>query len=111
MKKKIFIFDIDNTICTTRKRNYNKSKPLKSIISKINSLKDNGHYIKMFTARYMGRSNGNTKEAYERGYEQAKNQLKLWGVRHHKLVLGKPEYDIIIDDKGYGYNTNWIQEL
>ena len=29
MKKKIFCFDLDNTICTTFKKKYQKSKPKK----------------------------------------------------------------------------------
>ena len=58
-KKKIFIFDMDDTICKTTKKKYEQSKPIKSIISKINSLKENGHTIKIFTARYMGRNKEN----------------------------------------------------
>ena len=34
-KKLIFCFDIDNTICTTKKSNYTKSKPNKKIINLI----------------------------------------------------------------------------
>ena len=109
MKK--LCFDLDGVICNNTYGDYDNAIPIKEAVDKINSLYKKNFEITIFTARYMGRSNGNTKEAYERGYEQAKKQLKLWGVRHHKLVLGKPEYDIIIDDKGYGYNTNWIQEL
>ncbi len=29
MKKKIFCFDLDNTLCVTKKNNYLKSKPKK----------------------------------------------------------------------------------
>ena len=28
-----------------------------------------------------------------------KNQLNKWGVKHHKLVMGKLHYDLLIDDK------------
>ena len=38
MKKKIFCFDIDNTICKTFKSNYSKSTPNKKAIEIINGL-------------------------------------------------------------------------
>ena len=57
MKKKIICFDIDGVICKTKKNNYIGSKPNKSVIKIINLLYDKGHIIKIFTSRYMGRSN------------------------------------------------------
>ena len=32
-------------------------------------------------------------------YDVTKKQLKSWGVKHHELRLGKPVYDLFIDDK------------
>ena len=58
-KKKIICFDIDGVICKTKGLNYLKSKPIKKNIKKINDLYERGYYIKLFTARYMGRSNEN----------------------------------------------------
>ena len=57
MKKKIFCFDLDNTLCSTKKSFYHKSKPKKKAIKIVNLLFDKGHNIKIYTARYMGRSN------------------------------------------------------
>ena len=59
--KKIFCFDIDNVICTTKGRDYLKALPKKEVIKIINKLYEEGHYIKIFTARYMGRNNDNIK--------------------------------------------------
>ena len=56
-KKYIFCFDIDNVIC--KNKNYKTSKPNKKAISKINELYENGHFIKLFTGRYMGRNKEN----------------------------------------------------
>ena len=54
MKRKFtFCFDIDNTICKTLGSNYKNSKPKKKVINKINKLYDNGHIIKIYSARYM----------------------------------------------------------
>ena len=29
-----------------------------------------------------------------------KNQLETWGVKYHKLFMGKPSGDLYVDDKG-----------
>ena len=57
--KKTICFDIDNTICKTIKSDYKKSKPIIKNIKCINDLYNQGHIIKIFTARYMGRTNEN----------------------------------------------------
>ena len=49
--KKVICFDIDGVICKTKGNNYKKSKPIKSSIKAINSLKKN-FYIIIFTARF-----------------------------------------------------------
>ena len=61
----IFCFDIDNTICKTKGKNYKNAKPHKDVVKIINKLYDNGHIIKIFTARFMGRNNDNIKLACE----------------------------------------------
>ena len=52
LNKKIFIFDLDNTICKTRKNFYLKSKPKKNIIKKIKKIKKNGHIVKIYKQIY-----------------------------------------------------------
>jgi capsule biosynthesis phosphatase len=98
-KKKIFIFDIDNTICVTKNSDYNKSVPKNKIIKFMNQLKDNGHIIKIFTSRYMGRNNENSKLVKKKYTTVIKKQLKNWGVKYNELILGKPSFDFFIDDK------------
>lgn len=103
-KKKIFCFDIDNTICYTKKSNYHSSKPIKDMITIINSLFLNGHKIKIFTARHMGRNKDDSKKISVNVKLKTKKQLKMWGVKYHELIFGKPSYDIIVDDKSILYN-------
>ena len=38
-----------------------------------------------------------------KGFKLTKIQL-TWNVKYHKLILGKPTYDLIIDDKALGYD-------
>lgn len=101
MKKKILCFDIDGTICETRKNFYHVSKPKKKIIKLINQMYDKGYYIKIFTARFMGRSNENKILAESKGKKITINQLKKWNVKYNKLIFGKPSYDYFIDDKAF----------
>ena len=67
MKK--FCFDIDGVICRTAKSNYKSSKPNYKVIKIINKLYDQGHYIIIFTARYMGRNKENISLAKKQGYK------------------------------------------
>lgn len=119
MKKKInqkkykrkICFDLDGVICRTEKNFYQKSKPIINSINKINQLYDNRNYILIYSARFMGRSKENSNEAKRRGYSMTLRQLKKWGVKFHKLLMGKPSYDIIIDDKAFNYSLNWKKKL
>ena len=71
-KNKNFAFDIDNTICKTEKSFYSRSIQ-KNMIKLINKLKNNGHVIKIFTSRYMGRNNENSKLVNKKYYNSVKN--------------------------------------
>ena len=111
MTFKTFAFDIDGVICNTKNGQYKESKPNIKAIKKINSLHDQGHNIIIFTARFMGRTNNNYKKAYELGYELTYDQLCKWNLKFDKLILGKPSFDILIDDKAFNYSEKWLEEL
>ena len=108
--KKTICFDLDGVICLTRKNNYHKSKPIKKNIQFINKLYKNFNIL-IFTSRFMGRNNDNINKAYKQGYLFTKKQLKKWKVNYTKLILGKPSYDVYIDDKNLGFKYNWITDL
>ena len=112
MKRKFtFCFDIDNTICKTLGSNYKNSKPKKKIINKINKLYSNGHIIKIYSARYMGRNKDNIYKANKQGYKKTYNQLINWGLKFHNLSINKPSSDVYIDDKAFGYKSNWFKKF
>ena len=110
-KNKIICFDIDNIICKTINKYYKKSKPIKKVISLINNLYTKGFTIKIFTARHMGKFKGNVQKVNKYGYNKTYNQLKKWGLKFDELIMGKPSYDIFIDDKAFGSEKNWINLL
>lgn len=86
-----FIIDIDNTICKTIDGDYINSQPVLYRIKFINKLYQQGNHITYWTAR--GSKTGKDWQ------ELTKQQLKDWECLYHKLMFGKPDYDIWIDDK------------
>jgi len=109
--KSIICFDLDGVICLTKKNHYHLSRPIKKNSKKINLLFNKGFIIKIFTARFMGRSNENVLVAKAKGLNMTKKQLKKWGVRYDKLIFGKPSYDLFIDDKSVFFKKNWTSEI
>jgi len=87
----IYCFDVDGTICTmTEDHEYYKAIPIPEMVTKINKLYDEGHTIKISTARGQGSGIDQT--------DLTKKQLKEWGIKYHKL-LKKTSADFYVDDK------------
>ena len=107
---KTICFDLDGVICITEKNYYKKSIPIKKNIKFINYLYDKGFKILIYTARFMGRNNDNVKKARKQGYKFTKMQLDSWGLKYSKLILGKPSYDIFVDDKSLFFKKNWAKK-
>ena len=99
MDKMTYVFDIDGTICNNTYGEYEEAKPNKERIKKVNTLYEEGHTIFMLTARGMGRSNNSQVFAERLLYKFTKKQLDEWGVKYHRLFMGKPAGDFYIDDK------------
>ncbi len=99
-----YVVDIDGTICDWEEgRDYTLAQPHTKRIERLNSLYDDGHTIIYFTARGMGRFDGDPDAATKAAAlltDLTKEQLKSWGCRYHSLILGKPHADYFIDDKG-----------
>lgn len=112
-KKKIktYCFDIDGVICFTKGNDYKNSQPIYKSIRKINELYFSGNIILVFTSRFMGRSNDNAVLAKKKGYQFTFKQLKKWELNFHKLIFGKPSFNIIIDDKSLFFRKDWYNEI
>ena len=94
----IFI-DLDNTLCSTKESDYKNSTPIIVRIAKINKLKENGNKITIWTAR--GQRSGIDYT------ELTKKQLLEWGIQYDELLMGKPSYDLYIDDKSFNVDKYW----
>ena len=86
----IYMFDLDGTLFDTEISTYDKPIPDEAMITLVNMLYDQGHTIKIFTAR--GSSSGIDYR------DRTEKQLKEFGVKYHELIFGKPSADVIIDD-------------
>ena len=93
----IIYIDIDNTICyyeaqdIKKNMDYDKALPYLKRIIKINNLFDEGHKIIYWTAR-----GSVTQKLW---FNTTYKQLIQWGCKFHELKMGKPAYDLFIDDK------------
>ena len=87
----IIYVDIDNTVFKTEGTNYEESVPMERRISIINNLYDKGNTIVYWTAR----GTGSGKDYLE----LTEKQLRKCGAKFHNLLMGKPVYDLFIDDK------------
>ena len=94
-----YFIDLDNTLCFTENSDYTNSKPIVERIRYINELKSNGHEITIWTARGSGSGIDHR--------ELTISQLADWNVKYDKLLMGKPNYDIYIDDKSFNVDTLW----
>ena len=89
-KKRIFV-DIDGTICSTNESNYCCSKPKFQNIELFNKFIELGHEVHYWTAR--GANSGKSWD------QLTIEQLEEWGVKYTSINMGKPHYDVWIDDK------------
>ena len=86
--KKIYFIDIDGMICNTYKNDYTISTPKHNIIRRVNQLYDDGHAVHYWTAR--GSISGKNWDTLT---------LQQWNCKYDSLNIGKPHYDVWIDDK------------
>ena len=96
----IIYVDIDDTICTTLGTNYQTAVPIKEAIDKVNLLYEAGNIIVYWTAR--GTVTGiDWRDLTEK-------QLLSWGAKYTELKMGKPAYDVFIDDKNIN-SKDWLE--
>lgn len=99
----IYIVDIDNTICKSENSDYKNSIPMYERIKKINQLYEEGHTIIYWTARGMTSGIDWTDVTH--------SQLAAWGCKYDEIRLGKPSYDVWIDDKAINSEVYFNEDI
>lgn len=96
-----YMIDIDGTICNNTYGEYANAMPFTSRIEHFNRLYDQGHEVHYWTAR--GANTGLDWADF------TKQQLSDWGVKYNTLRMGKPSYDIWIDDKAMEVSRYFLE--
>lgn len=117
---KIFVYDLDKTLCEKRKNNetYADVKPIQENIDILNKLYDEGNTIIISTARNMLTQNNDICKVIKNVGEITLKWLRENNVKYHSINFGKPYGSCYIDDKSIRPNEllelnkiNMINEL
>lgn len=82
-------------------RDYPKKLPIDFAKESLRVLKDKGHYVYLFTARYEEDRNITMAWLHKFGFKDLFDEL----------VMGKPKYDLLIDDRALRFEGNWMDTL
>ena len=107
----ILCFDLDNVICKTKNVNYKNAKPIASTVKIINKAYSYKFKVLIFTGRFYGKCNGNLNKILKMDDGLTKRQLKKWKVKYHRLIFGKPMFDVYVDDKNFQFKKNWHKQF
>jgi hypothetical protein len=110
----LYYLDVDDTLCHTPKAAdgtamYSMAEPRYEQIAKMNQRYDAGDTIVIWTARGSAMPDAYNPEVYARCNRLHKltvQQLANWGVKYHHFLMGKPIFDVLVDDR-----TVRIEEL
>ena len=99
MSNVTYVFDVDDTICRHKNRDYANAEPIVPDIDKIRELRENGCTIVLYTARGQVSCKGDISLIEERNRDILETWLKRHDVPYDKLLFGKPLGDFYVDDK------------
>lgn len=97
--KKVIAIDMDGVICK-EERTFDRplATPVPGAIESVNEIHKSGHTVIIWTAR---------------GWEQFRSTedwLKRHNVSYDVLLMGKPMFDVFIDDRAVRF-TSWPLDL
>lgn len=98
------VFDIDDTICNNKNRDYENAIPFKDVIKKINKLHKQGAKITLYTSRGMVSCNGDINKIIKKNKAILEKWLEKNKVEYDELIFGKPIADMYVDDKAINVN-------
>ncbi len=105
----IIAIDFDGTLCSWHPSEYELAQPLPERILQVRRMKEAGHTVWIYTAR--GASQGSEAAADARWGKLTRSQLEEWGIPYDRLIIGKPSYDVLIDDRALAFTENWEEQL
>jgi len=108
-----YVFDLDNTLVTypVEHGDYSSVKPIIKMINLLKKLKENGHYIIIYTARRMKTHGGKVGAVIKDIGRITLDTLDKFEIPYDELIFGKPLGDIYIDDRAYNPYDDRIFKL
>lgn len=96
------VFDLDDTICRTRNRDYANTSIIWPVAEKIKEFRRTipGAEIVIYTGRGMASCKGDAVAAEKKNRPLIEKLLKEHGVEYDEIIFGKPLGDFYVDDKG-----------
>ena len=105
------VFDIDDTICNNKNRDYENAIPIQEVIDKINCLYNSGAKIILYTSRGMVSCNGDLEKIIAKNKDVLERWLEKNNVKYNELIFGKPLGDLYVDDKAMNVRDFVNQEF
>jgi capsule biosynthesis phosphatase len=100
--------DLDGTICDIRHDplTYADVAPKPGAAEKIRALRQAGHTVVIHTARNMGSTGHNVGKALANVGRVTFEWLARHGIEYDEIFFGKPNSDVIIDDRAVRF-VSW----
>lgn len=111
--RKKYCFDLDGTICETKKseETYSDVLPIEGMPELLRELKSKDNYIIIYTARNMVTYNGNIGKINKYQTPVIIDWLKKYDIPFDELILSKVVSDYYVDDKAIRFtNTNQLRQ-
>ncbi len=95
--------DLDGVICEIKQphQTYADVAVLPNAAEKIRSLRENGHYVIIHTARHMKTCNGNVSQVIKKIGKITLDWLDRHHIEYDEIMFGKPYAHIYIDDNAF----------
>ncbi len=103
--------DLDGTICDIRQegQSYAEVKAKPGAAECIRALRRAGHTIVIQTARNMGSTGHNVGKALKNVGKITFDWLEKNGIEYDEIFFGKPNADVMIDDRALRFSDNWAE--
>ena len=100
-------FDLDGVICALRQpgENYSDLLPIPGARERLESLKQDGHYIILHTARHMKTCEGNVGRVINRVGKITLEWLERHAIPYDEIYFGKPWADLYVDDNAFRFES------
>ena len=109
------VIDLDGTICPIKGKGetYADLKPNEGAVERLQSLKSEGHYLIIQTARNMATCESNLGKVMKNIGKVTLDWLEKYNIPYDEIYFGKPNAELYIDDRAFRFSdwTDVTQEL